>query len=396
MTLEKYSDVIMEMAKQGLSSEIISERLSYEHGEVRGFSARNVRKFCAEQITSCRLSDTRLELEVTQAINEVGPTYGRKMMKGYLSTKGVHAAEGRIGSILREVHQPYHEARRQGARNLNPTPYHAECMGHKVHLDQNEKLVMFGVTHVLAVDGFSKKIVSHSTMPIKNNLSIYEYVFRPAVITYGMWDQVRVDHGKEFYLTLFMQEMLSHNRFNQERLPYLQTSSTRNHTVERIWPEINNRVNYPLKTALLQLMDQEEIDMEDNLVRYCVSNLTCQLCNIGLASVVESWNAHRIPGKGIPNHFAEHGCKRRISPELLPNALEAADLYRQHLGSALKEHSTFGVDPFTTEQDKLRTESHFAEKYPDISHLFFRAVNGDFMPYKEALLSLINITQRNV
>lgn len=80
----------------------------------------------------------------------------------------------------------------------------------------------------------------------------------------------------------------------------------------------------------------------------------------------------------------------------MPNALEAADLYRQHLGSALKEYSTFGVDPFTTEQDKLRTESHFAEKYPDISHLFFRAVNGDFMPYKEALLSLINITQRNV
>ncbi|KAG7317709.1 hypothetical protein KOW79_018744 [Hemibagrus wyckioides] len=50
---------------------------------------------------------------------------------------------------------------------------------------------------------------------------------KPAVITYGMWDQVRVDHGKEFYLTLFMQEMLSHHRFNQERLPYLQTSSTR-------------------------------------------------------------------------------------------------------------------------------------------------------------------------
>uniref|UniRef100_A0A1A7XL76 Si:ch211-227p7.1 n=1 Tax=Iconisemion striatum TaxID=60296 RepID=A0A1A7XL76_9TELE len=190
--------------------------------------------------------------------------------------------------------------------------------------------------------------------------------------------------------------MLSHHRFNQERLPYLQTSSTRNHTVERLWPEINNRVNYPLKTALLQLTDQEAIDMEDNLVRYCVSNLTCQLCHIGLASVAESWNAHRIPGKGIPNHFAEPGCKRRISAELLPNALDAADLYRQHLGSALKQHSTFGVDPFTTEQDKLRTESNFAEKYPDIAHLFFRAVNGDFTPYKEALLYLINRTQKNV
>lgn len=45
-------------------------------------------------------------------------------------------------------------------------------------MDQNEKLAMFGVTHVVAVDGFSKKVVAHSTMPIKNNLTIYEDVFR--------------------------------------------------------------------------------------------------------------------------------------------------------------------------------------------------------------------------
>ena len=66
----------------------------------------------------------------------------------------------------------------QGARNLNPTPYHAEYMGHKLHLDQNEKLGMFEVTHVLAIDGYSSKIVAHSTMPMKNNLVIYEDVYR--------------------------------------------------------------------------------------------------------------------------------------------------------------------------------------------------------------------------
>lgn len=66
----------------------------------------------------------------------------------------------------------------QGARNLNPAPYTAEYMGHKIHLDQNEKLVMFGATHVLAMDGFSGKIVTHSTMPVKNNLKIYVDVYR--------------------------------------------------------------------------------------------------------------------------------------------------------------------------------------------------------------------------
>ena len=47
-------------------------------------------------------------------------------------------------------------------------------MGHKLHVDQNE----FGVTHVMAIDGFSKKVVGHSTMPIKNNIVIYEEVNR--------------------------------------------------------------------------------------------------------------------------------------------------------------------------------------------------------------------------
>ncbi|XP_026114053.1 uncharacterized protein LOC113092604 [Carassius auratus] len=228
MSLETYSVMILDMAKQGLSSTEISAQISQVNGGARGCSARNVRRFCSENgLSLMGLPDAHLELEVAKAITETGPTYGRKMMKGYLAMKGVYAAETRIGSVLRTMHQPYHEARRQGARNLNPIPYQADYMGQKVHMDQNEKLAMFGVTHVLAIDGYSKKIVAHSTMPIKNNLAIYEDVFRPAVLAYGMWDQVRVDHGKEFYLTLFMQELLSSHRHNQERRPYLQTSSTK-------------------------------------------------------------------------------------------------------------------------------------------------------------------------
>lgn len=44
-------------------------------------------------------------------------------------------------------------------------------MGHKLHMDQNEKLVMSGVTHVIAVDGYSKKIVANVTMPVKKQPS---------------------------------------------------------------------------------------------------------------------------------------------------------------------------------------------------------------------------------
>jgi hypothetical protein len=36
-----------------------------------------------------------------------------------------------------------------------------------VNFDQNEKLAMYGVTHVMAVDGFSRKIVGMISIPLK-------------------------------------------------------------------------------------------------------------------------------------------------------------------------------------------------------------------------------------
>lgn len=42
---------------------------------------------------------------------QTGPTYGRKMMTGYLASKGVKASEGRVGDMLRKINQPYHVAR---------------------------------------------------------------------------------------------------------------------------------------------------------------------------------------------------------------------------------------------------------------------------------------------
>ena len=60
---------------------------------------------------------------------------------------------------------------------MNPHLYVANYYGHKVHLDQNEKLSMFGVTHIMAIDGYSGKIVSLVTMPIKNCSLIYEHVY---------------------------------------------------------------------------------------------------------------------------------------------------------------------------------------------------------------------------
>ena len=75
--------------------------------------------------------------------------------------------------------------------------------GHKLHIDQNEKLIHFGVTYVMAQDGFSGKTVSSSSAAViamQKNSVIYDEVYQAAVLEFGLWysDQVRVDHGQEF------------------------------------------------------------------------------------------------------------------------------------------------------------------------------------------------------
>ena len=112
-------------------------------------------------------------------IKKVGPTYGRKMMTGYIANKHeLRIGHNRIGSALARTAPQNHLARRTNtARLVNPIPYRADYFGHKIHYDQNEKLVMYGVTHVIAIDGHSRFIAGHTTMPVKNNIIIYDEVY---------------------------------------------------------------------------------------------------------------------------------------------------------------------------------------------------------------------------
>ncbi len=82
--------------------------------------------------------------------------------------------------------------RQRACRHLNPPPYTARFFGDKLHFDQNEKLAMYDLTHVMAIDGFSCK-----TIPVKNSIAIYNVPMKPLLLHYTLWQQVRVDHGTE-------------------------------------------------------------------------------------------------------------------------------------------------------------------------------------------------------
>lgn len=102
------------------------------------------------------------------------------MVAGYLRHQnGVNIGENRVGRALASVF-PNQNIQRQRQTRIatNPIPYRADYFGHKLHMDQNEKLGMYGVTHVVAIDGHSRYVVAAFTMPVKNNVVIYEHVYR--------------------------------------------------------------------------------------------------------------------------------------------------------------------------------------------------------------------------
>ena len=111
-------------------------------------------------------------------------------------SKGVAISERKLRSILPRISPQWHTARQQSShKRSNPPIYITHYFGHKLHIDQNEKLVHYGVTYVLARDGYSGKIVGAAVMALKNNEIIYDEVYRSCSLEYGLWDEVRVDHG---------------------------------------------------------------------------------------------------------------------------------------------------------------------------------------------------------
>jgi len=177
----------------------LAEELRLLFPGVRGISARSVKRFCAEHNlhATSRLSDNAVDVIVAYGIGkvwkdhsvlcdfpptsveQVGPSYGRKVMTGFLSSQGFRVSQLRVGKSLKRVDPRHHSRRRNSTHSsVNPIPYVARYFGEKLHMDQNEKLIAFGVTHVCAVDGFSGKIVGFISMPVKSNGIIYDKLYR--------------------------------------------------------------------------------------------------------------------------------------------------------------------------------------------------------------------------
>ena len=228
-------------------------------------------------------------------------------------------------------------------------------------MDQNEKIAQgFGCAHVALIGGCPRMICGYASMGVKNPILIYKYVFSPAMLKYGLWNQLRIDHEQEFSLCLFVQDLLKNYRQSTEKEPWKQTTSTQNNVIERFWPKLNSRFNYPVKRALISIVEENNYNMSDPVLKYCVSWITNCICQDATQHLIKSWNHHRIPGPMgcIPvENMRLSQQNARLNEVFLPSTSEAVRMYEE-LGSNLSKNLSFGWDPLVMNEevyeDRLR------------------------------------------
>ena len=200
------------------------------------------------------------------------------MMTGLLRSKGICVSEGKVRQSLKRLDPASHQIRHETAgRSLNPKCYNADYF-------QDEKLKMFGVTHVMARDGYSGMTVAFSAMPVKSNLIIYDEIYSHFTTTCGLWEQVRADGRQEFNLVCHILEYLRDQRRNPTIDPFKSTKLTDNNIIEGIWVEVNSRVNYPIRNALGKFATDGLIDMTK-----IMSSLLCRGSLVALQKLVYSY-----------------------------------------------------------------------------------------------------------
>ena len=137
--------------------------------------------------------------------------------------------------------------------------------------------------------------------------------------------------------------------------------SMQNHTIEHCWPEVSHRVNYPIKSCLIQMQERGEFDLDSAMNKYCVSWITLHVSAVGIRQYTASWNCHYIPGesllymlklyltayhlgKGISNDWASKSHAMKLPAAIVPEYDTAVSQF-ESMGGHLTLVSQFGIDP---------------------------------------------------
>ena len=175
----------------------------------------------------------------------------------------------------------------------------------------------------------------------------------------------------------------------------MQTSSTHNHIIERIWVELNKRVTYPVKRVVVSLDNRRVIDMDCPITKFSLSNVLMRVCEIGMNRMVQAWNNHFIPRRGIPKRLRlERSGTSRIHPSEVPSASTAVSTYASQGGRVTNPFS-IGFDPLHNDTSLMqqREDQWISSCGMSVEDLFSNLISGNSLPLENAITAFIRITR---
>ena len=193
----------------------------------------------------------------------------------------------------------------------------------------------------------------YASMPVENPILIYGFVFRPALCRYCNWDQIITDHEREFNLVIFVQQFLTVYRNDKSCESYKQIRSTKNYVAERFWREVNIRINYPLNRPMNHILENEDLDISDELLKFCFSWVMLYSSVDAVNHLLNSCNRHRMPnpaGYVLIKNMLVTTRTPKVNDPLIPTTPEAVKMYEDN-GGVLPRNAEFGYDPLMHRKD---------------------------------------------
>ena len=185
-------------------------------------------------------------------------------------------------------------------------------------------------------------------------------------------------------------------RLEGRKQPFKQTRSTENNVAERMWPEVNQRINYPVKRAMNEIIETDDagiFDIENHTFKFCVSWMMLHITKT--VFFVKSWNCHHVPGPRGRIPFENMIRTKRMSKfleHLVPNTSEVVSMLEAH-GGQLTRSANFGIDPLIQRGDLYESRlTLFQRNAPPPSEIFSDAIYGNFESLRESLRLFYNIT----
>ncbi len=118
-----------------------------------------------------------------------------------------------------------------------------------------------------------------------------------------------------------------------------------------------------------------------------VSIVLRRVCAVGLRRMVNAWNSHTIPRKGIPNVLQlENNQTTPVDP---PTAADAVAAYRGQ-GGRLTDSSDFGEDPLHSHP--ILSHQEWSINCMTLEDIYTKLMCGNNQPLQDAILNFIQIT----